>query len=290
MKYILMLDTSVWLDLAADPFGDEILTQIERLVASGCVTILKIDVIDQEFDRHKDDHAKRLASSIRTRIKDLKRFAKEFGSEQVATGVAAAMDGFGKELGTIENAAEKRLARIASLLHGATAAQVSQGIKERTTQRGLKKLAPFHSHKNSVADSLIIEAFGEVAKQTTDANQSFVFLTSNVNDFCDPQDHRKPHPDLAGLFGTNTAFSINIADSVKTIGESLKERHQITESHISNDAIEHVQWMVEQKSKCPLCGQGSLVDQGWIRTGYGMSWHLRCTSCGRMFDTGELWD
>lgn len=288
MDHIFLLDTSVWLDAAADPFGDEILTAIEKLLDLRQLKLLKPEIISTEFDRNKGDYAKRLRKSISERAKDMRRLAKEYASPEQQKAIADALDPFVGTLDRIESAAQMRLQRIERLLTRADAIVATATVKDKAGQRAIHKKAPFHTEKNSYDDALIIETFAEEAAK--DLRSTFTFVTSNTTDFCNPQNHKQPHPDLASCFGGNTRFSINIAEALNSLLQNLPEEEARKQELISQEVVRHVEWVVEQRDKCPICGSGVLGDCGWVRGPKGVQWHLQCSNCGRMFPTNDYPD
>lgn len=70
-------------------------------------------------------------------------------------------------------------------------------IKRWVVDRGLAKQAPFHKHRNSVADALLIELY----EAEIDESGEFAFVTSTSEDFSAVGvDRREPRADIAAAF------------------------------------------------------------------------------------------
>jgi hypothetical protein len=91
-------------------------------------------------------------------------------------------------------------------------------------ERALKKKAPFHLAKNSVADALLIEFFSSVLAKSSPKDVCG-FATSNYQDFSLPNgDRRKPHPDLEAIFADKRArFAYGTAGLAVLLEEQLGE-------------------------------------------------------------------
>jgi hypothetical protein len=291
LKYKILLDTCVWLDLAEDFYGDEILKQLGSFVENGCVELLKLDIIDAEFHRNKEGKSKGLSSSIRTRVADIRKFTKHIDSPTVAKEVLEAMDILTSQIEPVEELISKRFSRIEQMLQKATRIKPSKNVLQNTIDRGLDKRAPF-GRKNSVADSIIIEAFGELAEDQKLGNARFAFITSNTTDFSDKKNHKLPHQDLSGFFKSNIDYSINVAEYLSDIAKEINTQcaMESVEVLITEDVIKHTQEVVENKMNCPRCRLGALIEQGWVRTGSGLSWCLKCSACNLLIETGEYDD
>jgi hypothetical protein len=79
-------------------------------------------------------------------------------------------------------------------------------------ERGIAKKAPFIGTKNSTADAMLIELYATAVRTTNpETDSELCFITSNHRDFSAPDDHRKPHPDIAEFFTSSTAGTLGAA-------------------------------------------------------------------------------
>jgi hypothetical protein len=99
----------------------------------------------------------------------------------------------------------------------------------------LKKAAPFHSGKNSVADAVIFELY-QTAVQVADLTKyPHAFITSNHTDFSRANgDKREPHDDLADAFdGIGSRYALGV-DGLNIVlcdhfGEEIEELFEETD-------------------------------------------------------------
>jgi hypothetical protein len=90
------------------------------------------------------------------------------------------------------------IGRIEKLFATAVIIDTSDAVKLRASQRAMDKLAPFHNGKDNFADAVLIEIYGEVARQ---GSGRCAFVTHNKRDFSYPNANEKlPHPDIAPYF------------------------------------------------------------------------------------------
>ena len=83
-------------------------------------------------------------------------------------------------------------------------------------ERALKKRAPFHHNKNSVADALIVEMYVEVLAADGSGKDDHCFVTSNTKDFSQANgDTRLPHANIAAYFATpRSGYFTSLATAV----------------------------------------------------------------------------
>jgi hypothetical protein len=249
------------------------------------------DQRNAEFHRNKEGKSKGIATSIRTRIADIRKFTKNYISPTEAKEISKAMDILTNQIDPVEKILNKRFGRIEHMLQKATIIKPTKNVLHNTIDRGLQKRAPF-AHKNSVADSIIIETFRAFAEEQKLSDTRLAFITSNTGDFSEKQNNKLPHQDFSGFFKNNIDFSINVAEYLSDIAEEINAQSTMksVEVSITEDVIKHTQEAVENKMNCPRCRLGTLIEQGWVRTGNGLSWCLKCTACGLLIETGEYGD
>jgi hypothetical protein len=228
MPLKLLIDTSVWLDLAKDYRQQPVVGALEDLVASGVVELLVPEVVLGEFARNKDRIAADATRSLQSHFNLVRDAVSRFGTEEQKAGTLKSLNEIDHAANMKGEAANGSISRIERLLSAAPVLPVTDTIKVRVTDRAIAGRAPYHRSRNNVADALIIETYAEriVDRQGDDR---FAFVTHNVKDFSDPAgDQRSPHPDLLPLFdATASLYSISLVDIIKGLGEDLLADHDM---------------------------------------------------------------
>ena len=226
MSRKLLIDTSVWLDLAKDYRLSAVLTAIEELIDARMIELIMPVIVLDEFARNRDRVVEQSRRSFASHLKRVREAIVEFGDDD---RIEATLH----ELGEIEHkismkgeVSQQTLKRIETVMASSRAVAASQQAKNKVVERALAKLAPFHRSKNSVADGLLIETFVEAADSVADSEAEFFFVTHNTRDFSQHDgDQRLPHADLEPLFASSKRhYATSIVEVVKLIdGEMLAE-------------------------------------------------------------------
>ena len=118
----------------------------------------------------------------------------------------------------INQMATRQFDEILDLLIAGRRLEPSGGVNSRSLQRGLDKQAPFHRGKNSVADALLIEIYGEIVADDVASTSDYCFVTTNTKDFSlTDGDPRRPDAAIAGFFGSpSSCFFISLATALGT--------------------------------------------------------------------------
>jgi hypothetical protein len=193
----LLIDTSVWLDLAKRRDGQKWIVPLRVLMLQGKLELLVPYLVIYEFERNRPRAEAAVTASVAERFRLLQKDLHEYGGDDShhwlkemthQVPLVSAM--------TLQNFSE-----ISELLHRARRIEPTGLEHGRVIQRGLGKKAPFHREKNSVADALLIELYSSEISSSDAAADRYCFVTSNYQDFSLPNgDRRQPHPDLASLF------------------------------------------------------------------------------------------
>lgn len=290
----LLIDTCVWLNLSIDPVAEEIVEQLEQLVNIESFTLVVPAIIEEEFERHKPEHAKKLASKLSSRVRETLKYARQFNGPEENEVLLPALETFIVRIEQVSTAAEKMIERIDKILRHPDNKRItsSSDLLEKTVRRGCDKKAPFINNKNSVADAVILESFLEfISKHAENHNCTFSFVTVNTNDFSDRKDNRKPHPELGEPFSSGEVrFSINIADEINTLVNTLLPADTRSKNLLSNEIIQHVYSWPDaglNLSICPRCKENKMEYIGGHPSQYGgwSVWQI-CRKCGFKWDTG----
>lgn len=239
----LLVDTSVWLDLASRRDGQSWIVPLRILESQGQLELLVPSLVIDEFERNRPRLEAGLTKGIIDRLNQLRRDLREYaGSQNEHTWLEETR----QHIPLVNSTAPQNFREIAELLDNGTRIEPSESDFAGVVQRGLEKKAPFDSKatktqgsadksdKNSVADALLIEMYASLVKQA-DPSDQYCFATSNYRDFSLPNgDHRQPHPDLATLFdGTQSRYVYQVEglDALLTevFGDAFTEEREEVE-------------------------------------------------------------
>ncbi|MFB4289208.1 PIN domain-containing protein [Nonomuraea sp. ATR24] len=192
----LLVDTSVWLDMAKHRDGQKLIVPIRVLCFQKRLQLIVPSLIVDEFERNRPRVEASVSASVAERIRQLKNDLKEYGGNQREQW----LEEMSHRLPLLSALSLRNFKEIKDLLDHPTAVEPTVRQRASVVQRALDKKAPFHLAKNSVADALLIEVFRSVLKRSR-ASDICLFATSNHQDFSlQNGDRRKPHPDFDDIF------------------------------------------------------------------------------------------
>jgi hypothetical protein len=193
----LLIDTSVWLDLAKRRDGQRWIVLLRVLKFQGKLELLVPSVVIDEFERNRPRAEAAVTSSVLDRFRQLRKDLHEFGGDERMEW----LEEMAHQVPMVSSGTLQNFSEISDLLRAGRKLEPSNGVIQAALYRGLNKSAPFHLNKNSAADALIIELYGAALHDVGWNDDSFCFVTSNYLDFSVPNgDRREPHPDLASFF------------------------------------------------------------------------------------------
>lgn len=193
----LLIDTSVWLDLAKRRDGQKWIVPLRVLKFQRKIDLLVPPLVIGEFERNRPRAEAAVTASVRERFRLLRNDLQEYGDDDRHTW----LEELTHRIPLLSAMTLQNFSEISELLNNAQSIEPTDLEYVRVVQRALDKKAPFHLHKNSVADALLIELYRSAADGSSDAANHYCFVTSNYQDFSLPNgDRRTPHPDLAVLF------------------------------------------------------------------------------------------
>jgi hypothetical protein len=196
----LLVDTSVWLDLAKRRDGQKWIVPIRALIHQKKLKLLVPTVMIDEFERKRRRIEMTMTSSVAERFRLLKKDLEDYGGENRHHALDL-LDSLAYQVPLIGAMTTSNFNDIAELLRNGHQLAPTGGDYARVVQRGMEKKAPFHHSKNRVADALLIELYRSAIKGEDLGLDRYCFVTSNHEDFSLPGgDRRQPHPDLAELF------------------------------------------------------------------------------------------
>lgn len=232
-----LIDTSVWLDLAENQKQTPLLAVVEELIEDGLMTLIVPSTVIAEFRKNRDRVAKSSAKSLSTHFQLVKdAIRKTDGDAKRKELVLAHLSDVDHRIPILGGAAEGTLERIDKVFAAATAIEASDAVKVRAADRALHRKAPcHHENKNSIADAVLIETYFECVRAAP-ARQRFAFVTHNKHDFSLMSGNQKlPHEDLAASFSRiKSMYFINLAACLSKI-DAMRVTHSMWEQEWSEE-------------------------------------------------------
>lgn len=225
----LLIDTSVWLEIAKTTKGEKTLSLLEEFIEENEVTLIVPEIIIEEFNRNKDRIIVDAGKSLSSHFDKVKEVFVKHGSGKDKDIVIAQLSDLNHKIPTLGETVSSSLKRIEKLFSQCEIIKMTDEIKLRAVQRAIDKKAPFHLSKNSIGDAIIIESFIEYVIQNDSQNFKIFFITENKKDFSlQNGNHKIPHEDLAENFDSNKSFYfINLLEALHSINPELIENYQL---------------------------------------------------------------
>ncbi|MER5209950.1 PIN domain-containing protein [Streptomyces sp. NPDC002838] len=218
----LLIDTSVWLDIAKRRDGQRVIVPLRVLMFQKKLEIFAPPLVLDEFERNRPRAEESVSVSIRDRFKAIRQDLQEYGDTQAGEWI----EEMAHLIPHVSARSLQNFSEISALLQDATRVEPDQSHYEAVVRRGLDKSAPLHLNKNSVADALLIELYATTVRAADDGDERCVFATSNYQDFSAPNgDRRKPHPDLATFFHENSHYAYEVNGLVAILTELLGDEY-----------------------------------------------------------------
>jgi len=221
-----LIDTSVWLDLAQDPKQAPLIVSLETMIKEKLLVLLVPRIVLTEIRNNRGRVAERAKKSLASQFQQVKdAIRKTEGDDKTKKKVLEYLDNMGYKIPLVAGMASSTLDRIEKLLSTATPIEINDGLKVRASNRALNGKAPcHHENKNSMADAVLVETYFECVKSGK-PGERYAFVTHNKHDFSDmATDHRGPHPDLASGFSKiKSLYYITLGDCLRRIHPELVE-------------------------------------------------------------------
>jgi hypothetical protein len=197
----LLIDTSVWLDMAKHRDGQKLIVPLRVLYFQKRLRLAVPALVIDEFERNRPRVEASVTASVTERVRLLKQDLSEYGGEDRSRW----LEEMTHRLPLLSALSLQNFKEIRELLGHPTSLKPTGRQQAAAVERALTKKAPFHLSKNSVADALLVEMFSSVLARSSPGDVCG-FATSNYQDFSFPNgDRRKPHPDLQPIFADNRA-------------------------------------------------------------------------------------
>ncbi len=257
----ILIDTSVWLDLAKDHRHQPTLHALEQMIEAGEVRVALPRQALDEFARNKERIVKESGQSLSSTFKRVKDTVRQFGHRD-NNAVLASLDDVDHRISTLGEAVNGSIRRIEEIFSHSQPIETTEAVILRAARRAVDKKAPFHKAKNSMGDAVLIETYRDLLAER-DEETVCAFVTHNKHDFSDMGvDERQPHPDIADLFaGERSDYSL-------ALGELL--------SNYAPEWMEEIKWEFEYQDEPRLLSEmldaeNLLFRQIW----YNRHWNLR---------------
>jgi hypothetical protein len=227
----LLIDTSVWLDLAKRRDGQKWIVPLRVLSFQGKLELLVPSLVVQEFERNRPRVEAAVTANVLERFRLLRRDLHEYGGDESHHW----LEEMTHQIPLVSAMTLQNFSEISELLRRGRPLEPTELEHEKVIQRALEKKAPFHRERNSVADALLIELYSSEVDRNGTADDRYCFVTSNYLDFSLPNgDRRQPHPDLVALFADERSryvFEVNGLHEalVNYLGKEFTEESKETE-------------------------------------------------------------
>ena len=285
-----LIDTSVWLDLAEDQKLTPLLSIVEDLVEEGLMNLIVPSIVLVEFHKNRDRVAKSSAKSLSTHFQLVKdAIRKAHGDDKRKALVLSHLSDVDHRIPILGGAVEDILERIEKLLASVTPIEASDAVKIRAADRALHRKAPFHhDNKHSMADAVLIETYFECVRAAP-ARQRFAFVTHNKHDFSLVNGNQKlPHTDFAPLFSRiKSMYFIKLAECLRRIDpirvtysmweqEWSQEPRNLSEMLKAMDALAQQIWYSRHMNRVYLIENGEIkiVDRATWEKGKQDNQHM----------------
>lgn len=197
-----LIDTSVWLDLAQDQKQTPLLDPLLTMVREAYMHLLVPRIVLTEFEKNRERVARRARRSLGTPFNLVREAVRQVEGDSAEKGrVLEYLADVGHRIPRTSGAATGTLDRIEDLLKRTAPIEASDEVKLRAADRALNRKAPcHHDNKNAMADAVLIETYFECVSKAK-AGERFAFVTHNKHDFSDMAKNQKwVHTDLAAGF------------------------------------------------------------------------------------------
>jgi PIN domain len=263
----LLIDTSVWLDIAKTNKGEKVLILLEEFIKAGELTLVIPEIIIAEFNRNKDRIVNDAGKSLSTHFDKVKELIVIHGTDETKDLIISQLNDINHKIPILGESVLSSIQRIEKLFLEAEIIRTTDEIKLKSVQRAIDKKAPFHLSKNSIGDSIIIESYIYYKLHNIDSKESLMFITHNKNDFSLKNGNsNKPHEDFEEVFDSSSSlYFINLFEALKTINPEL-----IDEIETEND------WRFEPRGFTEMLAmENELIEKIWYNRHKNLAYKVK---------------
>jgi hypothetical protein len=209
----LLIDTSVWIDMAKDYRQRPTISALEELVKADALALIVPRQVIDEFARNRERVVKESGQNLSSTFRRVKDALTQFGRDDGRDEALRQLSDVDHRIAILGEAVNEAIGRIEALFAGAEIMETDDATLLAAAQRAVDRRAPFHKPKNSIGDAILIELYARaLAEDESGGADVFAFITHNKHDFsAETGDDRQPHPDLADLFRDGRSiYSLNL--------------------------------------------------------------------------------
>ena len=258
----LLIDTSVWLDLAADHRQLPIIDALTQIVELSELDLILPATIVEEFAHNKDRVIQNSKRSLSSQFKVVREAVVKFAPEDERDEALRQLHEVDHKIAIGGEAVTDAVEQIEKLFDLSTKIVAIEAVKAAAADRAIAKVAPCHRQRNSIADAVLIESYVAALAERAD-DDKYAFITHNTRDFSEEQgDARLPHPDLADVFdGDGSRYATNLSTLLSAYAPDLVDEVRFER-----------EWMQEPRRLSELLeAEERLFKQVW----YNRHWNLR---------------
>jgi plasmid maintenance system killer protein len=213
MKLRLLIDTSVWLDLAKDYRQLPIIDALKYIWEANELELILPTTIVEEWSRNKERVIAESKRSLSSHFRLVREAVAQFVPESERDATLQQLHDVDHKIGVSGDPINDAIEQIERLLADAEKIVPTDSVKARAADRAITNIAPFHRKKNSINDAILIETYIDALASRADPEDVYGFVTHNTQDFSERgSDTRLPHPDIASLFDdTGSRYVTNLA-------------------------------------------------------------------------------
>lgn len=262
-----LIDTSVWLDLAQDPKLTPLLLVVENMVRLKKMSLIVPRAVVDEFHKNRDRVAKASSRSLAGHFQQVKEAVSKADSDpRRKKALLKQLADMNHKLPLIGGAAHSVLERVDKILTAARVLETASDVKLKAADRALNRKAPCHlENKNSIADAIILETYFAAAKGGK-PGERFAFVTHNKHDFSLPNGNQKtPHPDFAAQFSKiKSMYFIHLGELLRRVDPSL-----------TSELVFEQSWIEEPRGLTEiLAAHETLWRQVWYNRHKNREWEI----------------
>ena len=280
MKLHLLIDTSVWLDLAKDYRQLPLLDALAAMKEADELALILPCIVVDEFERNKERVIAESKRSLSSHFKLVREALLKFAPEEGRNTTLDQLNEVDHRIATGGEAVNDAIEQIEMLFASTEKIELSDAVKARAADRAIMRVAPFHRQRNGIDDAILIEAYIDALAERKVAEDVYGFVTHNIHDFSKKGgDTRFPHADLAPLFdGAASRYATNLGPLIGEFAEDLLE--EIRFGHEYDSEPRKLSELLEAEDK--------LTQQIW----YGRKWGIidRVESGKTKRVPKEVWD
>lgn len=269
----LLIDTSVWLDIAANQKQTAMLSLLQALVKEGTVRLLVPRLVIAEFQKNRERVAKASIKSLSSHFQQVKEAIRKVdGNARQKDKVLDYLTDMNHRIPFLGSTAEGVLDEIEALLKAGPVIEASDAVKIRAADRALNRKAPCHNeNKSSMADAVLFETYLECMRTMDAPRHRFAFITHNKSDFSMATGNQKlPHHDISDSFSKiKSMYFINLTECLR----------RIDPERVTDSMWEH-EWNMESRGFTEILGAIQILEK--------QVWYNRHKYREHLIETGKI--